>query len=457
MIKLPQFQPRLAVCGHIKNGINVPNTDRDGNPVVDERGRPKYHAQQLDHYLVTTLQRDLQTGNFVVDQRVMDSLKHLADKDGKLRRVPIFVHSDDFEQFFPTQFAARRGKVICCRGDGEKAKRWEVNRGQRVGKSIEVECTCPWLIPEHERDQAQKGDPVCKVNADLRCKIALPDAITIGSVYNFHTTSVIGVPNMLGGFAEIQNLIGTLVWVPLWLELRAEKVQPEGFVKTVYSSFVHLRGSDVKEIQERAIAMVEAAQRVQKLAGRKSLMPLPPSMIEDEEEEEDVIDEYYGGTVETTATESSPAATVKDEPRGQRQRQGVEHVSQDNKMKGELEHDPEPKPEPSPPAADRTPSHKQPASAEQMSNLSTAMNECVFHTHGVMGDTSDQRKLKDRLWAKLVKGHAGYKWTELSSMQADELLEEVRGLVAAAKAKKKETPKAQEDLWVPSAPSEDVP
>lgn len=291
MIKLPQFQPRLAVAGHIKNGINTPVVGTDGVQLYDRHNQPKMRPEQLDHYLVTTLLKDPVTKNFIVDEEVMRVLP--KDSDGKCRRIPILVHSDDFRDFFPTELAARQGKVITCRGDGEKATRVKVEQGQKIGQPYEVSCPCPWLDPPLGPGGAQKSDPVCKANATLRCKIAMPEAITIGSVYDYHTTSVIGVPDMLGGFSEIQTMIGTLVWVPLWLVLRAVKVQPDGYAKTVYSSFVHLRGSDVKAIQDRAIGMVKAAREVHQIAGRTSLvLPLPPAPTE---EDSDELDEFYDG------------------------------------------------------------------------------------------------------------------------------------------------------------------
>ena len=298
-IHLPQFQPRLAVCGHVKNGRNEPVVDRQtGKPKVDDRtGNVIYRPQQLDHYIITTLQKDRATGNFVEDTKAMASLRqqmNMAEGE-KITRMPILVPSDDFEEFLPTGLAARKGKTICCRGTGKgKAKRWNVEGGMKIGKPFEADCPCSWL-PESlggPGGAVKQSDPNCKMHGTLRFKIALSDTITIGSIYDYHTTSQIGLPNLLGGFAEIQSMIGTLVWVPLWLELRPEKVQPEGHEKTVYSSFVHLRGSDIKVIQDRAISMVEAAQRVQKLAGRTTLLPLPPARIDDEDEEEDVLEEF---------------------------------------------------------------------------------------------------------------------------------------------------------------------
>lgn len=317
MIKLPQFQPRLAIAGHIKNGINVPLKDGKGNQRYDERGKPMYRPEQLDHYLVTTLQEDPQTKNFVVDQPIMDALRKASGTE-KITRLPILVHSDDFGQFLRTELAARKGKTIICRGDAEKAMRWNIDRGARVGKPFEVQCPCSWYTAP------DPNGPKCKANATLRCKLALPDAITIGSCYDFHTTSEIGIPNMLGGFAEIQSMIGTLVWVPLWMELRAEHVQPEGYQKTVYSSFVHLRGSDIKEIQERAIAMVRAAKDVQALAGRTSLIPLPPVPVDDDDESQ-TGDEFYppeqdrfnpktGEILDVPVVEGSPTPSTEETP-----------------------------------------------------------------------------------------------------------------------------------------------
>jgi hypothetical protein len=287
MIKLPQFQPKLSESGRIKNGVNVPVTDKAGKQLYDDRGRPKMRPAQLDHFLITTMQKDPQSGNFIVDEQIMAALKsnpEVVDADGKVRRIPIFVHSDDIEEVFPTRLALYEGKVARCSGNGEKAERWTIQKGARVGQPQEIECPCSYL-----------DDGSCKAHGILRCSIALPSAITLGSVYAYRTTSRIGVPRILGGLCHIQAEIGTLVGIPLWLVLKPELVTPEGqSQKTVYTTYVHLRGADIIKLQQHAIARAQAAKDVQAIAGRRVLLGLSaPADDEEDEVEQDHASEFH--------------------------------------------------------------------------------------------------------------------------------------------------------------------
>ena len=289
-INLPQYKPKLAITGKIKNGLNVPVLDGQGNQAFYDSGKKKMRPKQLDHFLVTTNARD-ENDNLVVDGFVMKQLHdaHLADPDGKIRRIPVLVHSDDIEEVFPTTLLAYKGKGLACRGDGEKAERWTVERGARIGASKPVSCPCPWLTNEPKGD-----DPICKGHGALRVSIALPTTITLGSIYEYRTTSVISIPKISGALMHVQSEIGTLVGTPMWLVLRPELVTPKGQAqKTVYSSFLELRGSDLIQLQQAAVARVQAAQSVQRIAGRRELLGLPAPSEESDEEAAAIAAEFH--------------------------------------------------------------------------------------------------------------------------------------------------------------------
>lgn len=320
-IHLPQFQPKLATAGRIKAGINVPMT-RNGKPVLDDKNRQKYYPKALDHFLITTNRKDPETGNFIVDEEIMKALRDapgIADSDGEIRKIPGFLHSDEIEDVFPTRLAWYDGRVARCQGDGQEAKRWTIERGARIGDPKQIKCPC---------EQLENGS--CKAHGILRMTIALPRTITLGSLYEYRTTSVIGIPRILGGLMHIQEEIGTIVRAPIWLVLKPELVAPEGQAqKTVYVPFVHLRGDDILSLRQQAIESKRQAEEVQAVAGRRILLGLPAPASEDEDEDEqasvaaeykpgkdydEVTGEFYGEVVGTSAPSVPVRADTESPP-----------------------------------------------------------------------------------------------------------------------------------------------
>jgi len=57
--------------------------------------------------------------------------------------------------------------------------------------------------------------------------------------------------------------------------------------------------------------MVNAAQQVQKIAGREFMLPLPPAPLDDEDDEQDLLGEFYPDALETTVvdTQGKPVAS----------------------------------------------------------------------------------------------------------------------------------------------------
>lgn len=316
-IKLPQYKPKLAITGKIKNGLNVPVLDGQGKQLFYDSGKKKMRPKQLDHFLVTTNARD-ENDNLVVDTFIMQQLAEakLADRDGKIRRIPVLVHSDEIEEVFPTTLLAYKGKAMACRGDGETAERWTVERGARIGAPKPVSCPCHWLT------DPQGDDPICKGHGALRVSIALPSTITLGSIYEYRTTSVIGIPRIAGALMHVQTEIGTLIGTPMWLVLKPDLVTPKGQAqKTVYSSFLELRGSDLVQLQQAAVARVQAAASVQKIAGRRELLGLPAPSEESDEEAAAIAAEFHvvdGETAVAGRDYDPTTGEVYDKPREQK-------------------------------------------------------------------------------------------------------------------------------------------
>lgn len=270
--------PALAEGGKIKiGGLGKEITSRKGT-----KFRP---PQKLDHFVVTKTSRDAK-GDLEIDQAVMAALA--KDGDGKVRAIPIVLHSDEIEQVFPTAYALYAGRKLACRGDGEHATRWSFDpkTKQRLDETKELDCPCPYL-------RATSG-PVCKPHGTLHCSIALPGVAIAGAVHTWRTTSIISIRRMLGSLEQIRSLCGTLRGIPLWLKVQPVAVTPPNApAATVYCCHVELRAADVVAVQEKALKM--ATMRARLSSGRIPMpLVLPPAGDhESEEEQAEVSQEFY--------------------------------------------------------------------------------------------------------------------------------------------------------------------
>lgn len=242
---------------------------------------------RYDHIVITHNERD-ENGDLIVNHAVMAELvkQGYADDTGKVRKLPIMLHSDDIDQVFPTALACYTGRVCACRGDGETATRWEVVDGAKTGKSKEVSCPCELL--EQRR---------CKYSGILHCSLRLPGHAVIGSVYKWRTTSQISCQQMVGHLEAILYTVGTLRGLPLALVIRPVKVSPAGqSQREVYVCHVDLC-EQIALAQEQALA----AQRMRTALGGDRLdafeanyratLELPGH--EAPEEQQLVAEEYY--------------------------------------------------------------------------------------------------------------------------------------------------------------------
>lgn len=244
--------PRIAELGKIKIGYL-------GEERKSKGGGLYRLPLKLDYFLITGNERG-QDGRLVVDTTLMDSLKEqgLADPDGKLRKLPIYLLSDDPDEVLQAAYVSYDGKRRLATCDGATVKTYYKGATKLVGPAL-TPCT-----GEHEH-------PPWKVHCNLSCVIA-SGAARFGGVYRLRTTSVISTQQLYGGLLHIMTLTGgILTGIPLRLVVRPMQVAPDGKPTTVYVVHIELHALDLADVQRQALdaavyrakhhAQIQAAQR----------------------------------------------------------------------------------------------------------------------------------------------------------------------------------------------------
>jgi hypothetical protein len=267
------FTPQLAEGGKIKiGGLGEARKSKNGN----EFRMPVKH----DHFLVTETERDPATSNFRVRESVMEQLK--KDDDGQVREIPIFVHSDEIEEVFPTAYALYSGRRMQCRGDGEEAM-----RKNDAGVAVKVACPCDRLVKRE-----------CKPHGTLHCSIRVPGQGLAGAVYKVRTTSEITIRRIIGSLIQIRQTVGVLRGLPLVLCLKPVDVNPGGVASKVYVLHIELREENLIEVQRQAIESAKMRASVMRAydIDYKQLIQ-GPGLDEDDDEQDHLNQEYSPETV----------------------------------------------------------------------------------------------------------------------------------------------------------------
>jgi hypothetical protein len=299
MIK--NLTPRLAEAGKIKiGGLGPERKSGKGNVF-----RPPL---KFDHFVITGTTRDA-NDDLEPDEHMMTSLVDggYADPDGKLRSIPIVLHSDSIDEVFLTSYALYSGKRCACRGDGEKACRRELDKDkQYTGNEKTIACPCEYL-------DAEVG-PKCKPNGKLFCSIAAPNSAVAGAVHIWRTTSIISVQQMIGSLLQIKAICGTLRGIPLTLRVKPITVEPKNSAPiTVYCCHVELRAADIESVQRKAL---DAAKLRRELGfddrAYRAMLTLP-AHHETPEEQAEIAAEMYPEDVTNTGADPAPKPRARGE------------------------------------------------------------------------------------------------------------------------------------------------
>jgi len=138
---------------------------------------------------------------------------------GLPRRIGVYLPSDDLDTVFPTSLAWYRGRRRFCYGDGETALRHEVTQdGDRMTFGpLREHRPCGAACP----DFAERR---CKPSAHLN--FVLDGQHVVGGFYQFRTSSWASIRAIEGGLQQVQDVAGTIRYVPLVFELVEQRVQP---------------------------------------------------------------------------------------------------------------------------------------------------------------------------------------------------------------------------------------
>jgi len=199
------FVPGLPEIGKIKIG-------KKGEWRKSSKGREYQPPQKLDHFIITTMDRDEKTGNFVEDTELMESLP--KDDSDKLTELPIKFLYNDTVLNFQSRFTCYKGKTLWCSGDGVGAYRLDETTGEREFR----DCPCEHSSPDYE------GKQICKPYGILSCII---DGVKkIGGVWKFRTTSYHNCRNIPSSMQFVKAITkGQLMGIPLKLVLQPQLTQ----------------------------------------------------------------------------------------------------------------------------------------------------------------------------------------------------------------------------------------
>jgi len=292
MIK--NLTPRLAEAGKIKIGGLGPERK-------SSKGNSFRVPIKFDHFVITGTERDA-AGDLAVDDDMMAGLvgSGYANADGKIREIPIVLHSDNIDEVFPTSYALYSGKRCACRGDGEKALKRELDKDrQYTGNEKTIDCPCDYL--------GATAGPVCKPNGKLFCSVSLAGSAVAGAVHVWRTTSIISIQQMVGSLLQIKSICGTLRGIPLTLRVKPITVEPKNSAPiTVYVCHVELRAKDIEEVQRKALDAAKLRRELGFDDRAYSRMLTLPAHGETLEEQAAIAAEYYPEDTTNTGADAEP-------------------------------------------------------------------------------------------------------------------------------------------------------
>lgn len=300
---LKGVEARVNELGKIKIGKLGPERKSQNS------GKTWRPPVKLDHFVITTLQRD-EAGNLIEDTQLMQRLAAAQGvKPDAIRELPVAVLSDDIDEILIAQHCLYPGKTMAAKCDGVTCT-WLQSQGKKLDKPVVVPCN-----GEHEKEG-------WKTHATFNCVIATGDA-RWGGVYKFRTTSAMSLGRLYGSLQQIQLLTGGLLQaIPLRLVVEEVTVAPEGTPTKVYIVRAEMRGDNLNQIQQQALQLAQMRLTNAKhlRAARSEYLKLLSAPGDDETEEEQASisaefhaeDEPSGPVVEATkaatgATDLPPA------------------------------------------------------------------------------------------------------------------------------------------------------
>jgi hypothetical protein len=208
----------------------------------DPNSRLKGAPRKFDHIEITTRARD-KKGNLTPDLAEMgkilsyegvttcggcDRSRDLGFSEGLPTRVPVFLPYNEIENIIPNRLAWYRSGTAFCTGDMETAQRLKVLNEKELEQGT---AQGPVYGPAEPFGPCGEECPAfrqrkCKPNG--RVSLILATQPSIGSVYQFKTTSWNSIRNVVNGLKGIQRqTAGVLQWVPMWFGIHPQSVTPK--------------------------------------------------------------------------------------------------------------------------------------------------------------------------------------------------------------------------------------
>lgn len=279
-MQIKNLVPSLPERGKLKIGVK-------GREITSRQGNKFQPPEKLDHFVVTTLDRD-QAGNFRRDERAH---ARLGDKPTE---IPVRLLYDDPALNFPTRYAAYKGRMLWCCGDGEEAYR--VVAAPQAGQPTHETVKCPC----HRQNPEYSGPDKCKMNGSL--SVLLEGAGGLGGVWKFRTTSYNSIVGLMSSMSFIRSITGgPLAGIPFKLFVQPKQVTSpvDGRQQTIYVVGLTFDG-DVTTLQQlgHGIALDRAKTHmsiahIEDEARRMLALPPPPNAPLPGDDAADVVEEFY--------------------------------------------------------------------------------------------------------------------------------------------------------------------
>lgn len=285
-------KPRLTELGKIKIGGKSPDVRKTAN------GAEWRAPVKFDHFLITTLDRS-PSGDLLTDKALMEVLAHdFADDDGKIRRLPIAVLSNEIEDIMQASYVWYVGKRVAARSDGKILTKFYDGK-EWLAQPVQTE----WHSENLGKRDA-RGNRFFKVHATFNCAIAIRNS-KWGGVYKFRTTSQITASQLYGSLIEVKQLTGSILrGIPLRLVIRPMQVTPDGKPTTVHVVHCELVGDDLLSIQrmamERASQELLMAKTLEKSRIEYRRLLTAPGYDETPQEQADIAEEFQPEVIEAT-------------------------------------------------------------------------------------------------------------------------------------------------------------
>jgi hypothetical protein len=307
----------LSEHGKIKAG-------KKGKMTKSKGGKEFRPPEKLDHYIITTNERDT-NGDYIIDEPLMEKLKKngaitRGETLGEIIGIPGRLLYNDPDLNFSTRYAKYTSGKCVCHGDGV--------RGNPIGIDKPIKCPCSDL---------ENGS--CKINGKLH--FVIEGYENLGGCHVLRTTSMNTVRSILGSMELLKAATGGLLaFLPLHLFLSPKTVMVPATGQTVkvYVSSLIFRGT-IDDLQTRALEM--AKQKAQYLAQMEEIETRARRLIEfieSPEDEEDIQHEFYPEAKENAKVAEAEKTAKADEKKTNAKAGKVEKESRPD-------HEPEPEPE----------------------------------------------------------------------------------------------------------------